>query len=416
MPLKVNVKTPPVNVPVVKSTKVPSYAPAGSYYNPSGKLVNKHGQLLNDKGQAVNNKGFLINEKNQRINAQGQLVNQQGHAIDIKGRLINDKGHLVNTNGKLINDKGKLVDTQDRLVNHSGRLIDPKGQLIDKDGKPVNREGYLIDKYKRPLDKDGKVARDLASAAKGNNEPHAQLLPPALMKKWLGKIPDPVAPQKLTISEVVTRMTDADKMVKAGIISTSPSGASVARDALISSAITGLVSAPINIGAYAGSTAAAEKIKATYLPVPLTPPTPIAKSSIEAQTNEPAPLEESVYPRMNEAQILALTVTNESIALRFGETKTKTFPDPHWPNDPLGRLDKLENMLDFAEAHTIELADEKKVFFKPELLEEGAAAEGLAGVEVRLKRVEKRIADISEAQGLILEKMKALLPASDSKP
>lgn len=416
MPLKVNVKTPPVNVPVVKSTKVPSYAPAGSYYNPSGKLVNKHGQLLNDKGQAVNNKGFLINEKNQRINAQGQRVNNQGHAIDNKERLINKDGHLINTNGKLINDKGKLVDTQDRLVNHAGRLIDPKGHLIDKDGKPVNREGYLIDKYQRPLDKDGKVARNLASAVKGNNEPHPQLLPPALMKKWLDKIPDPAAPPKLTISEVVTRMTDADKMVKAGIISTSPSGASVARDALISSAITGLVSAPINIGAYAGSTAAAEKIKATYLPVPLTPPTPIAKSSIEARTNEPAALEESFYPRINEAQILALTVTNESIALRFGQTGTKTFPDPHWPNDPLGRLLQLENMLDHADAHTLELADKYEVYFKPQPLEEDAAAEGLAGAEARLKKVEERIAAASKAQGLILGAMKALLPASDSKP
>ncbi|WP_448654068.1 hypothetical protein ACSHWC_14495 [Pseudomonas fluorescens] len=413
MPI-INKGKPPIVIVPGKPPKLPSYAPAGSYYNSSGKLVNKDGQLLNGKGQAINSQGHLINDKNQRINVQGQLVNKQGHAIDNKGRLINDNGHLVNTRGKLINDKGHLVDTQGRLVNYSGRLVDPNGKMIDKEGRLVNKEGILIDKTGRPLDKDGKVARDLASAAKGNNEPHEQLLGPVIHKnvnKWVGKIPEPVAPPKLTIAEAVTRVSDADKMVKAGVISKSPSAASVARDAAISSAITGIVSAPINIGAYAGSTAAAERIKASYLPAPLTPPTPIAKSSVEAKTDEPGVAVEKFYPRMDEVQILAFTVTNESIALKFGDTGSELLPTAYWPKDPLDRLNQLENMMDHAELHTKELTEVYEVFFRP-YLPAAKAAEGLDGLEARLDAVEKRIAAVSKAQGSVLKEMKERLTAN----
>ncbi|WP_338478613.1 hypothetical protein VRB67_21025 [Pseudomonas trivialis] len=388
--------------------KVPSYAPAGSHYNNAGKLVNRQGQLLNDKGQAINKKGYLINENNHRINDRGQLLNHQGHAVDDKGRLINNNGHLVNSYGKLINEAGRPVDTQGRLVNRDGRLVDPKGQLIDKDGKFVNKEGILIDKIGRPLDKDGKVARDLSSAAKGNNEPHEQLFPASVLKgvkKWQKEIPAPAAAPKLTIAEAVTRMSDADKMVKAGVISTSPSGAAVARDAAIGAAVTGLVSAPINIGAYAGSTAAAERIKASYLPVTMTPPTPIAKSSVELTESQEAIDVEALYPRMNEAQIIAFSVTNQSMWLKYGDTSSVLLPQQEWPTEPLARLKNLENMLDHAELHTKEVADEHEVYFKA-YLPAVKAAEGLAGADARLVAVESRIASLQKAQGKVLEGMK----------
>lgn len=164
---------------------------------------------------------------------------------------------------KLINANKKLVDEQGRLVNHSGRLVNDAGHLIDRDGKRVNVDGFLIDKTGEPLDANGKVARDQTSAVKGNNEPHAQLLPPTIRQKaldWKNKIPPPANSPKLAMTDVIARMMDAEKMVKNGIIPSSPSAALLS--AAISAGSAGVVSAPINIAAYAGLYAAAEQIKA----------------------------------------------------------------------------------------------------------------------------------------------------------
>lgn len=387
-------------------SKVPSNAPAGSYYK-NGQLFNKQGQRLNDKGHAVDKYGHLINSKNQRINDQGQRVNNSGQAIDDKGRLINEKGHLINTQGKLVNDKGHLVDHQGRLVNTSGRLVNTEGHLVDRDGKLVNREGVLVDKIGRPLDKDGKVARDRLNAAKGNNEPHEQLLPPKITQQiidWKNKAPKPISPPKMTIAEAMTRMMDAEKMVKTGIISSSPSAAHVARDSAISAGITGVVSAPLNIGAYAGSTAASEQIKASYLPQPMIPPTPIAKSSVERPDAPKGPDLATLYPRMNEAQVTAFTMANQSMVIKHGDTKTGWVPDQSWSKDPLERMTQLENLLDFAEEHTKELADQHEVFFKPYIADNAAAA-GMEGLEERLDTIENRISKLNQAQTKILKQM-----------
>lgn len=408
------IKPPTVHVPKPLPTPkaVPHYAPPGSSYNKQGQLVNKQGQLLNDKGQAINKQGHLINSNNQRINEQGQRVNNSGQAIDNKGRLINEKGHLINTQGKLTNEKNQLVDTQGRLVDHSGRLVNTEGHLVDRDGKRVNREGVLIDSTGRPLDKNGKVARDQASGVKGNNEPHEQLLPPNINQKildWKNKIPAPAATPKMTVAEATTRMMNAEKMVKSGVIPSSPSAARVARDAAISAGITGVVSAPINIGAYAGSTAASEQIKASYLPQPMVPPTPSGKSVVEHPESPATPDLDKLYSRMNDAQVLAFTVSNQSMALKFGDTETGLVPNQNWSKDPLERMSQLEDLLDFAEKHTKEVADQYEVFFKPHLAVE-PAAQGLDGLKSRMDTLEARIAKLNKAQGKILLKMEK--PAS----
>ncbi len=405
--------TPPPTPPKRQgtSTTVPAYAPVGSSYNQQGKLVNNKGQLLNSKGQAVNKQGQLINSTNQRVNERGQLVNKSGQPVDNKGRLINENNHLINSQGKLINANKQLVDEQGRLVNHSGRLVNDSGHLIDKDGKRVNIDGVLIDKTGRPLDKNGKVARDQTNAVKGNNEPHVQLLPSTIRQKaldWKNKIPPPASPPKLAMTDVITRMMDAEKMVKNGIIPSSPSAAVVARDAAISAGITGVVSAPINIAAYAGSTAAAEQIKAAYVPLPMIPPTPIAKSSVERpdQTAMPAPGPDLnvLYPRMNDDQALAFGVANQSIALKFGDTKTGFIPAQSWSKEPLERMSQLENLLDFAEEHTKELADPHEIYFKP-YLAETPAVEGLEGLDARLATIEKRIGGIDKVHKMVLSKL-----------
>jgi hypothetical protein len=404
------IKPPAVNVSKRlpgPSKVVPHYAPSGSYYNKEGRLVNKQGQLLNDKGQAINKQGHLINSNNQRINEHGQRVNNNGQAVDNKGRLVNEKGHLINAQGKLVNEKNQLVDPQGRLIDHSGRLVSAEGHLVDRDGKRVNREGFLIDRTGRLLDKNGKVARDQSSAVKGNNEPHVQLLPPKINQKildWKNKVPAPAATPKMTIAEATTRMMNAEKMVKSGVIPSSPSVAHVARDAAISAGITGIVSAPINIGAYAGSTAASEQIKASYLPQPMIPPTPSGKSVVERPEAPVTTDLNKLYSRMNEAQVLAFTVANQSMVLKFGDTETGFLPDQNWSKDPLERMSQLENLLDFAEQHTKDVADQYEVFFKPYLAAEPAAC-GVDGLESRMNTLEERIARVSKAQAGILLKM-----------
>ncbi|PIB52270.1 hypothetical protein AOA57_01645 [Pseudomonas sp. 2588-5] len=279
--------------------------------------------------------------------------------------------------------------------------------MVDRDGKRVNREGFLIDSTGRPLDKNGKVARDKASAVKGNNEPHEHLLPPTISQKvldWKNKVPAPAATPKMTIAEATTRMMNAEKMVKSGVIPSSPSAARVARDAAISAGITGVVSAPINIGAYAGSTAASEQIKASYLPQPMIPPTPSGKSVVERPEAPATPDLDKLYARMNEAQVLAFTVSNQSMALKFGDTETGFVPNQNWSKDPLERMTQLENLLDFAEQHTKEVANQYEVFFKPHLAIE-PAAQGLDGLESRMDTLEARIAKLNKAQADILLKM-----------
>ncbi|WLH67881.1 hypothetical protein [Pseudomonas sp. FP2309] len=399
-------KKPPVIVS--GGNKLPPNAPAGSYIK-NGQAFNKQGQRLNDKGQAVDKHGHLINAKNQRINSLGQRVNSSGQAIDDKERLINEKGHLINTQGKLINDKGHLVDVQGRLVNASGRLVNTEGHLIDRDGKLVNREGFLVDKAGRPLDKDGKIARDKASMVKGNNEAHEQLLPPKITQQvidWKNKAPKPVSLPKMTIADATARMMDAEKMVKAGVIPSSPSAARVARDSAISAGITGVVSAPINIAAYAGSTAASEQIKASYLPQPMVPPTPSANSLVGRPEAPKEPDVTPLYPRMDDAQVTAFTVTNQTMALRYGDTKAGFLPSQNWSKDPLERMTQLEDLLDFAEEHTKELADLHEVFFKPHLADK-APATGMDGLAARLGTIENRISKLNQAQAKVVKSLSA---------
>ncbi|WP_427129520.1 hypothetical protein [Pseudomonas kitaguniensis] len=415
---KLTIPPPPTPAIKAKPASTSSHAapptalkkdPSGQYHNKEGKLVNKHHQLINDKGKKVNDAGQLINKK-------GQPINDKGH-------LINAHNQTINSQGKAVNDAGHLIDAQGRTVNTFGRVIDDKGHYIDNDKKLVNKEGFLVDNIGRALDKDGKLARDQASAVKGNNEPHPDLLPPALTKQvysWQGKVQPPASPPKATVAEVAVRLSDAEKLFKSGVISPSASASLIARDAGISAGVTGLVSAPINVAAYSGSVAVGEAIKASYLPAPLVPPTPIAKSTVElpaAAPEDPASdvkeaeeaAAQALYPRIDDAQIVGLTVTNLSIALRYGETGENFIPGPHWPSVPLERMEQLESMLDFAEEHTKTLADDNQVYFKC-FIPKQKAADGLAGLGARLDALEGRLAALNRAQGLVIDKLSAGQP------
>ncbi|WP_124402022.1 hypothetical protein [Pseudomonas synxantha] len=393
------------------AAKLPHYAPAGSYYNSQNKLVNQHGQLINTQGHAVNNKGQLINAQNHPINHLGQKINT-------KGQAVNDKGQLINTHGKPINDKGHLIDSENRLVNPQGRLVNAEGHLIDRDGKRVDKEGFLVDKIGRPLDKNGKVARDKASAAKGNNEAHKDVHTPTAnphVSNWLNKAPTPPSQPKMTVADAVIRLQDATSLVKNGVISSSPSAAATAREAAISAGITGLVSAPINIASYAGSTAAGEQIKASYLPQPMVPPTPIAKSSVDRPSGSTEPDLGNLYPRMNEIQVTGFAVANGAAGLRYGDIEMGLLPNEEWPKDPLERMNRLEHLLDYAEEHTAPVAEQWKVFFKPHLADKPAAS-GMEGLKQRIETAEARIAELDRAQKEVMDKMNKAAPKAEAEP
>lgn len=428
------VKTPVVKPPVAKppTPQFPVFkkGPNGLFYNQQGKLVNKQNQLVNDKGQ--------------RVNDAGQLINNHGHAVNDKGKLINAQNHTINSRGALVNDDGHLVDGKDRLVNPAGRLINTKGEYVDQDQRVVNKEGYLIDAQKRPLDKDGKVARDMTTAQKGNNEPHEHFLTPVFKKKinsWQGKDPASETPKKSTVAEVAQRMTDADKLIKSGVIPKSPSAAQVARDAGISAGITGVVSAPISVASYSGSVYAGEAIKAAYNPTPLTPPAPTAPpvagtpagspadpsaasptapatALATAPTTAPATVEDValqvLYPRVNEAQEKVFLLANSSIALRFGDTQSGYIPATNWPSTTLGRLEEMERLLDFAEEHTHEISDEYLVHFKAYVRPE-ALPEGEARFEVLVKTIELRIKAIDKTQSDAKERLEKLKKEHEQK-
>ncbi|OAE13502.1 hypothetical protein AZH11_05860 [Pseudomonas simiae] len=318
------------------------------------------------------------------------------------------------------------MDSQNRLINSAGRLVNHKGDYVDKDQKVVNKEGYLIDAQKRPLDKDGKVARDMTTAVKGNNEPHENLFSPALKSKihsWQGKEPAPSSPKTSTVAEVAQRLADADKLVKSGVISKWPGYGQLAREGGITAGITGVVSAPINVAAYSGSVLAGEAIKAAYNPAPLTPPPPVAPKvagqpagspeapSAKLQTEEDVALQ-ALYPQINKAQVSAFAAANLSIALKFGDDEKGYIPDPSWPPDALGRLESIERLLDFAEEHTHGLAEENRVHFRAYVRKE-ALPEGAAGFAAQVETIERRIAEIQLSHDEVLAKLGKLKPKQE---
>ncbi|MBN2974564.1 hypothetical protein JWR99_00560 [Pseudomonas sp. MAFF 301381] len=173
----------------------------------------------------------------------------------------------------------------------------------------------------------------------------------------------------ISVADAAKRLIDADKLVKAGVISTAPNASRVARDAFISAGITGIVSAPINVASYAGSVATGESIKANYAPGVLPPPflpgagsapKPQASSSTESTPSAPDP----INARLEEAEMKVLGMAS-TVMFILGDTRSVFTKDEGWPTDNAARLNNLEKLLGVSEQQLKKAARQNGLVFKP---------------------------------------------------
>ncbi|MBO0494533.1 hypothetical protein J1G37_15665 [Pseudomonas sp. Marseille-Q1929] len=179
----------------------------------------------------------------------------------------------------------------------------------------------------------------------------------------------------MSVAEVTKRVIDAESLVKAGVISTTPKASQVARDAFISAGITGLVSAPMNVAAYAGSVASGEAIKATYAPGVLPPPfLPGATSQGKAAdttasqsrpvTDSTAVVQDSIDERLDDFEMKLLGMAT-TVMFMLGDTSKVFTKDERWPKDEAGRLGNLEKLLGASEQQLKKATRQNGLIFKP---------------------------------------------------
>ena len=203
----------------------------------------------------------------------------------------------------------------------------------------------------------------------------------------------PAESPKVSVADVTQRLLDADRLVKAGVISTSPSTGKMVKDAFINAGINGMVSAPINVGAYAGSVAAGEAIKGQYVPSPVTPPPPHLPGGVQAgqkpappvvtpsTPDEPAP---GATRHLDRVEKVMLEFANLIITLA-GNTGDRLVMGDAWPKERGARMSNLEQLLDVSETHMKQLAEDHELIFKPHI--ESQTSPGTGG---RLGVIERR--------------------------
>ena len=197
---------------------------------------------------------------------------------------------------------------------------------------------------------------------------------------------------KISVAEAAKRLIDADSLVKAGVISTAPKAGQVARDAFISAGITGMVSAPINVAAYAGSVAAGETIKATYAPGVLPPPfLPSAASQPKTVTPAVQP-ETSLGSQLDDAETQLLGMAS-TVMFILGDTQSVFTKNEGWPKDDAGRLGNLEKLLDVSEQQLKKATRQNGIIFKP--YKPGTPVP--ADHKARLGLIEKRFERMTES-------------------
>ena len=203
----------------------------------------------------------------------------------------------------------------------------------------------------------------------------------------------PAESPKVSVADVTQRLLDADRLVKAGVISTSPSTGKMVKDAFINAGINGMVSAPINVGAYAGSVAAGEAIKGQYVPSPVPPPPPHLPGGVQAgqkpappvvtpsTPDEPAP---GATRHLDRVEKVLLEFANLIITLA-GNTGDRLVMGDDWPKERGARMSNLEQLLDVSETHMKQIAEDNELIFKPHI--ESQTSPGTGG---RLGVIERR--------------------------
>lgn len=203
----------------------------------------------------------------------------------------------------------------------------------------------------------------------------------------------------ISVAEAAKRLIDAESLVKAGVISTGPNASRVARDAFISAGITGLVSAPINVGAYAGSAAAGESIKSSYTPGVLPPPfLPGAANSPKPATVAVAPTQSSTVStspdplsqRLDEVEMKLLGMAS-TVMFALGDTSSVFTKDENWPSERGARLNNMEKLLGVAEQHFKKAARQNALVFKPYKPGEAIPTEPKERLDLMERKLERMV-------------------------
>ena len=193
----------------------------------------------------------------------------------------------------------------------------------------------------------------------------------------------------ITVAEATKRLIDAQSLIKSGVIATGPKASRVARDAFISAGITGLVSAPVNVAAYAGSVATGETIKAQYAPGVLPPPFLPSAAAQSKTTTVPEPT--SITTQLDETESKLLGMAS-AVMFVLGDTGSVFTKDGSWPKDESGRLSNLEKLLHLSEQHLKKATRQNGIVFKPYKPGETIPEEAKGRLELMEKKLERMTA------------------------
>ena len=213
----------------------------------------------------------------------------------------------------------------------------------------------------------------------------------------------------------------ADRLHKAGVFSTEPKLGTVARDAFVNAGINGLVSAPMSIATYAGSTWTGEAIKGQYaaqtpLLPPIHQPPPSVQSSAPAapgsvSVDNGAAQNEGVDACLKLAELRIEVIANNIMAVRQGTDALALKISESSPGATNERLKTLEALYDVAEKQLTLIGDENDMIFRPY----GASSSTAVDTEARrLDRLDKRFEVVNKFIGKLIVLKSTELPAEST--
>lgn len=218
-----------------------------------------------------------------------------------------------------------------------------------------------------------------------------------------------IAPKSL--AQVTQNLIVADRLHKAGVFSSAPRLGTVARDAFVNAGINGLVSAPLSIATYAGSTWTGEAIKGQY-----TAQTPVLPS-----VHQPAPSTQGATPadtastqsahvdtRLALAELRIEVVANNIMAIREGTDAMALKLAERGTQSAGERLATLEALYDVAEKQLKLIGEENDMIFRPYV---GASGVTASTDSSRLDNVDKRFEGVNKFIGKLIVLKATELPA-----
>ena len=222
-----------------------------------------------------------------------------------------------------------------------------------------------------------------------------------------------IAPKLL--AQVAQNLIVADRLHKAGVFSTAPQLGTVARDAFVNAGINGLVSAPMSIATYAGSTWTGEAIKGQYAAqTPVLPsihlPAPSAQGGtipVQSATPVGTVAEPGVETRIKLAELRIEVVANNIMAIRQGTDALALTLSERSPAATGERLTMLEALYDVAERQLTLIGDEHDMVFRAYRDPAGTAADTDTR---RLERLDKRFEAVNRFIGKLIVLKSTELP------